>query len=45
MPGEQRVDEITLVGDDREDGAVMIGIGVDVEDAPVLAERCADRRR
>ena len=42
-PGEQRLDQIALVGDDREDGAVMIGVGVDVEDAPALSERPADR--
>ena len=33
---EQRLDELTVVGDDREHGAVMVGIRVDVEDAPVL---------
>ncbi len=40
---EQRLDQIAVVRDDCEDRSVMIGVGVDVEDAPALCERLPDR--
>ena len=42
-PGEERLDELGLVADEREDRAVVVGVGVDVEELGVLAERVAQR--
>ncbi len=47
-PGEERVYELVLVPDEREDRAVVVGVRVDVEELGVLAEGVAqrlDRRR
>ena len=35
-PGQQRLDELIVLGDEREDRAVVIGVGVDVEQLGVL---------
>ena len=41
-PGEQRVRELLLVGDEGEDGAVMVRIGVDVEHVCTAREGLPD---
>ena len=38
-PGEQRLDELVALADEREDGAMMVGVHVDVEQARGLRER------
>ena len=46
--GDERIDELVLVSDEREDGAVVVGVGVDVEQPRVRGERGrerVDRRR
>ena len=40
---DERVDELVLRPDEREDRAVVVGVGVDVEQTRVRAERVADR--
>ena len=42
-PREQRVDELRVVADEREDGTVVVLVRVDVEQRRALAERTADR--
>src|SRR5438105_2807521 len=42
-PGEKRVDEGSVLGHEREDRAVVVGVGVNVENGRVLRERRADR--
>ena len=41
---QERLDELCLVGDERVDGAVVVGVGVDVEQARLPGERLADGR-
>ncbi len=41
-PRKERVDELVLAPDQREHRAVVVGIGVDVEDASASVERGAD---
>lgn len=43
-PCDQRVDQPLLLRDNRVDGAVMIGVGMNVEKAAPVTERLADRR-
>ena len=38
-PGEERLDELLVFADEREDGAVVVDVGVDVEQLGMLAER------
>ena len=42
-PCQQRVGQLRLRADEREDRAVVVGVGVHVEQARVRAERDADR--
>ena len=42
MPGEQRVDQRVLVADEREDRAMVVGVGVDVEKLGAARERVGD---
>ena len=42
MPGSERVDELALVADEREDRPVVVGVRVDVEQLRALRERPAD---
>ena len=41
-PGEERFDQPVLVPDERVDGPVMVGVGVDVEQRGVSLERLTD---
>ena len=40
---EQRVGQLRLAADEREDRAVVIGVGMDVQQAGMRIERGADR--
>ena len=42
-PVEERGDELVLRADEREDRAVVVGVGVDVEQARVRGEGAAER--
>ena len=42
-PGDERLDELVPVADEGEHRAVVVGVGVDVEQAGVRPERLADR--
>ena len=42
-PGEQRLDELVRLADEREDGAVVVGVDVHVEQPRRRRERLAQR--
>jgi hypothetical protein len=41
---EEGADEVRVVGDEREDGAIVVGVRVDIEDVRACGERDAERR-